>query len=244
MLRRKKTYFNWSSGKDSARALYELFKDERFSVEYLLTSVSLGYDRVSMHGLRRTLLEAQLQSIGLPSGTIELPEQPTNAQYDAIMRQKVEALKQSGFACAAFGDIFLEDLRAYRQQQLEPLGFEVVFPIWKRNTRQLIEEFIDLGFKAIIICANADVLGRDFLGRLIDRDFLNDLPKGIDPCGENGEYHTFCFDAPYFKFPISFSVGEIVLREYTYNGTKSRFWFCDLLPAETSIRPEPEQNYV
>lgn len=234
MRRPKKTYFNWSSGKDSARALYELLKDDEYSVEYLLTSVNSSYDRVSMHGLRRALLSAQIKSIGLPSGTIELPEQPTNAEYETIMRENAQALKQSGFECAAFGDIFLEDLRAYRQRQLDPLGIEPVFPIWQRETTRLIEEFIDLGFKAIIICVNADALGREFLGRTIDREFLRELPKGVDACGENGEYHTFCFDAPYFKFPISFSVGDAVLREYDYNGAKSRFWFCDLIPAENN----------
>ncbi|MCS7012549.1 MAG: hypothetical protein RMI34_11460 [Chloroherpetonaceae bacterium] len=226
----KKTYFNWSSGKDSALALYYLLQDDTYSVEYLLTSVNATYDRVSMHGLRRTLLEMQIQSIGLPNGTIELPEQPTNAEYEAELRKKVSELQFNGFECAAFGDIFLEDLRRYRETQLQPFGIEAVFPLWHKNTRALLQEFIDLGFKAIVICANADLLDSSFVGQVIDSSFLQRLPEHIDPCGENGEFHTFCFQAPYFRYPIKFSVGETVLREYHYNGSVSRFWFCDLIP--------------
>ncbi|MCS6989996.1 MAG: diphthine--ammonia ligase [Chloroherpetonaceae bacterium] len=227
---RKKTYFNWSSGKDSARALYELLKSDEHRVERLLTTVNAAYDRVSMHGLRRALLEEQIKAIGIPNLVVELPEKPTNALYESAMRQAVESLRREGFECAAFGDIFLEDLRQYRERQLEPLGMRAIFPIWKRDSKTLIEEFIDLGFKAVVICANADLLEREFLGREIDKNFLNDLPKNIDPCGENGEFHTFCFDAPYFKFAVEFSIGEVVLREYDCDGDKSRFWFCDLIP--------------
>jgi uncharacterized protein (TIGR00290 family) len=232
-MRRIKTYFNWSSGKDSALALYYLLQDSTYSVEYLLTSVNASYNRVSMHGLRRALWQAQVQAIGIPHGTIELSEQPTNAEYEAEMHKKMLELKSSGFKCAAFGDIFLQDLRQYREQKLEPLGIKAVFPLWKKDTHLLLKELVELGFKAIIICVNADILEKSFVGRIIDAEFLKSLPNGVDPCGENGEFHTFCFDAPYFKYPIEFSLGETVLREYNYHGTRSRFWFCDLIPKES-----------
>ncbi len=232
-MHRIKTYFNWSSGKDSALALYYLLQDSTYSVEYLLTSVNASYNRVSMHGLRRALWQAQVEAIGIPYGTIELPEQPTNAEYEAEMHKKILELKSNGFECAAFGDIFLQDLRQYREQKLEPLGIKAIFPLWKKDTKLLLKELIELGFKAVIICANAEIFEKSFVGRIIDEQFLNSLHEGIDPCGENGEFHTFCFDAPYFKHPIEFSVGETVLREYSYQGTKNRFWFCDLIPKQT-----------
>lgn len=227
---RKKTYFNWSTGKDSALALHYLLQDSQYSVEYLLTSVNATFDRVSMHGLRRALLQAQLSAIGLPSGTLELPEQPTNAEYEAELRKKVSELHAAGFECAAFGDIFLEDVRRYREAQLAPFGIQALFPLWHRPTHDILRQLIDLGFQAVIICANADLLDRSFVGQVIDASFIRHLPAGIDPCGENGEFHTFCFNAPYFKHPIEFRIGDTVLREYHYGGQTSRFWFCDLLP--------------
>lgn len=225
-----KTYFNWSSGKDSALALYTLLKEKNYSIDYLLTSVNAHHNRVSMHGLRRSLLEQQLKSIGIPYGTVELPEQPSNEQYRQLMKEKVEQLKAQGFTHTAFGDIFLEDLRVYREQQLHTLGIETVFPLWKRNTRELMKEFIASGFKTIVVCVNAQVLDRSFAGRIIDEQFINDLPEGIDPCGENGEFHTFCFEGPLFKHPVNFSLGETVLKEYEQGDIKTGFWFTDLLP--------------
>jgi len=225
----RKTYFNWSSGKDSALALHYLLQNKNYSVDYLLTSVNAHYKRVSMHGLRTELLQQQMNAIDIPNGTVELPEHSTNAEYEKLMSEKVKQLKADGFEYAAFGDIFLEDLKKYREQQLQALNIKTVFPLWKKDTKQLINEFIDLGFKAIVVCVNAALLDRSFAGRIIDKDFISDLPAGIDPCGENGEFHTFCFDGSVFKHSIKFSIGETVFKEYKNDGMKSGFWFCDLL---------------
>lgn len=236
MQNKHKTYFNWSTGKDSALALYHLLKSKEHSVEHLLTSVNSHYQRVSMHGLRTELLQQQLHATGIAGSTIELPEQPSNVQYETLMRETVSRLKEDGFTHAAFGDIFLEDLKAYREQQLHPFGITTVFPLWKKDTRQLIHEFIDLGFKAIVICINADALPKTFAGRIIDRSFIQDLPASVDVCGENGEFHTFCFDGPIFKRPIKFSTGEIVFKEYSTASSKHGFWFCDLLPEKENVQ--------
>lgn len=226
---KQKTYFNWSTGKDSALALHYLLQDENYTVDYLLTSVNAHYQRVTMHGLSVELLQQQFDAIGIPNGIIQLPDQPSNDEYERLMDEKVKQLKAEGFEYSAFGDILLEDLKKYRQQQLEPFGIKTVFPLWQKDTHQLMEEFIALGFKTIVVCVNSDLLDSSFTGRIIDKQFLDDLPKEVDPCGENGEFHTFCFDAPYFNNPIEFEIGETVYREYTHGESKSRFWFCDLL---------------
>ena len=225
-----KTYFNWSTGKDSALALYYLLHDSNYSVEQLLTSVNSHYERVSMHGLRKELLQKQIEAIDIPGVTVELPAQPTNTEYEAILKAKVEELVADGFKCAAFGDIFLEDLKAYRENQLKPYGIDTVFPLWKKDTKKLLTQFINLGFKAITVCVDGSKLDSSFVGRLVDESFIADLPESVDICGENGEFHTFCFDGPYFKQPVAFTKGEIIMREYDTNGIKSQFWFCDLQP--------------
>ncbi|RYJ45105.1 diphthine--ammonia ligase [Flavobacterium beibuense] len=227
---KQKTYFNWSSGKDSALALHYLLQDKNYSVDFLLTSVNSHYDRVSMHGLRKELLLKQVEAIGIPMTTIELPLQPSNEDYEAIMRAKVDELLEQNYTTAAFGDIFLEDLKVYREKQLEPFGIKAVFPLWKKDTKQLLTEFIDSGFKTITVCVNGTKLDKSFVGRVIDHDFIKELPDDVDPCGENGEFHTFCFDAPYFKKPVDFTIGETIYREYDNHGTKTGYWFCDLLP--------------
>ena len=216
-----KTYFNWSSGKDCA--MHQLLKDKNYSVEYLLTTVNGHYNRVSMHGLRTELLQQQVESIGIQSGTVAFPEHITNEDYEKQMGEKVNQLKEEGFTHAGFGDIFLEDLREYREQQLNSVNIKTVFPLWKRDTRQLINEFIDLGFKAIVICINANVLDQSFAGRIIDKGFINDLPESVDPCGENGEFHSFVYDGPIFNKKVPHDIGELVLRE-------NRFFYCDLIP--------------
>ena len=226
MLEVHKTYLNWSTGKDSALALYHLQQGANYQVEYLLTSVNVHYQRVSMHGVRTALLQQQVQALGIPGGTVELPKHTTNEVYEQEMGKKITELKTTGFTHAAFGDIFLEDLRQYREQQLGPFYIQTVFPLWKKDTRQLVEEFIELGFQAIVVCVNAGRLDRSFAGRLIDRDFINDLPPGVDPCGENGEFHTFCFDGPIFQQPVLFSPGEVVYKEYIMDAQKTGFGFA------------------
>lgn len=236
-----KTYFNWSTGKDSALALYYMLQEKNYQVKHLLTAVNKHHDRVSMHGLRRELMLKQIEEIGISFSTIELPEEPDIIEYEAVMKKAVLSLREQGFTHAAFGDIFLEDLKSYREQQLAAFNLKAVFPVWKRDTKQLLREFIDLGFKAVLICINASKLDQSFLGRVIDYQFINDLPGDVDPCGENGEFHTFCFDGPIFRNPIAYKVGEIVFREYDApsdkdGNNKLGFWFCDLLTVASDSR--------
>lgn len=228
-----KTYFNWSTGKDSAMALHQLLQDDNYNVDQLLTSVNAAYDRVTMHGLRRSLMEAQIKAIGLPCNTIELPENPDMATYGKLMKEGVELLKNQGYTATGFGDIFLEDLRTYREKQLAELNIDCVFPLWKRDTKELMSEFISLGFKAIVVCINSQLLDESFVGREVDASFIDDLPENVDPCGENGEFHTFCYDGPIFKNSVSFEIGEKTYREYpspNENEPNYGYWFCDLLP--------------
>ncbi|SDL65316.1 MJ0570-related uncharacterized domain-containing protein [Catalinimonas alkaloidigena] len=227
------TYFNWSTGKDSALALYKLLQDNRYRVGHLLTSLNAYHDRVTMHGLRRELWRQQVEALGLPYSTLELPEMPDMATYEAQVQARVEALKAEGFHHTAFGDIFLEDLRTYREEKLAPLGIQAHFPLWKQDSRHLMNEFLSLGFKAVVVCTKAACLDASFVGRVIDDAFLRDLPADVDPCGENGEFHTFCFDGPIFSRPIPFTLGECIYREYPAPNTDGKgmgFWFVDLLP--------------
>ncbi|KAF2506847.1 diphthine--ammonia ligase [Flavobacterium zhairuonense] len=241
----KKALFNWSSGKDSALSLYKILRNPDFKIEYLLTSVNKQFQRISMHGVRVELLKAQAKSIGIPLKTMEIPEMPTMEVYEDVMFETLAELKNEGISHSVFGDIFLEDLRKYREDQLAKLGFEGVFPIWKISSHDLIQEFISLGFKTIVVCVNEKYLDKSFVGRIIDQDFINDLPENVDVCGENGEFHTFAFDGPIFSKPIDFEIGEIVYRKYEKPETDDSsnkacdtndktafdfgFWYCDLI---------------
>ena len=225
-----KTYFNWSTGKDSALALYYLLQDEDYSIDTLVTTVNSHYNRVSMHGLHTDLLQKQAKAIGIPLQTIELPEQPNMAVYEDIMRNALQGLKAEHYTHCVFGDIFLEDLKTYREQQLSKQNIHPIFPLWKQDTKTLINTFLDLGFKAVIVCASVTYFNEDFVGKTITKALIENLPETVDPCGENGEFHTFCFDGPIFKHPVPFTIGEKIYREYdTPNAdTKTGFWFCDL----------------
>jgi len=231
----QKTYFNWSTGKDASLALYKLQQRPEFNIDLLVTSINAHHNRVSMHGLRRSLLEKQAAAIGLPLRTIELPEEPTMEVYAAKMTETVTALKAEGYTTTGFGDIFLEDLRTYREQQLQPFDIQCQFPLWKQDTKKILQEMLSLGFRTIVICVKAEFLDETFVGREIDQNFINDLPGNVDPCGEHGEFHTFCFDGPIFKHPIGFEIGEKIYREYKRpKGDASSekdmgFWFCDLI---------------
>lgn len=235
------TLMSWSGGKDSALALHHVLHNPPYHVAHLLTNVNAHYQRVSMHGVRVELLEAQAQCIGLPLTQLQLPEMPSMADYDAALLATLTSLQQQGISHAVYGDIFLEDLRAYREQQLARVPLQGVFPLWHRNGSELLHEFWDLGFQAIVVCVNDRHLDASFCGRLLDRDFVRDLPPGVDPCGENGEYHSFVFDAPYFSQPVGFERGELVRRTYAppagSEGGRGAddpfaagFWYCDLLP--------------
>ena len=209
-----KTYFNWSSGKDSSIALYKALKDDNFRIEKLLTTINGPLQRVSMHGLHVDLLHAQAKSIGIPLDVLEVPKKPTMEDYNDLMKTKVTSLKTQGYDHTIFGDIFLEDLRDYRVKMLEPLGITAHFPIWKIDTLTLLREFIQLGFKAVIVCINNKLLDESFLGKQLDESFIKDLPENVDPCGENGEFHTFCFDGPIFSEPIEFELGKKLFTHY------------------------------
>lgn len=223
----KKALFNWSSGKDSALALYKILQNPEFKIEYLLTSVNQQYQRISMHGVRVELLEAQAKSIGLPLKIMQIPEMPTMEVYENVMTKTLTELKEQGITHSVFGDIFLEDLRKYREDKLAQIGFEGVFPIWKIPTHDLIQEFMSLGFKTIVVCVNERFLDKSFVGRIIDQSFINDLPGNVDVCGENGEFHTFTFDGPIFSEPINFEIGETVYRKYEKPKTESSNTACD-----------------
>jgi uncharacterized protein (TIGR00290 family) len=239
-----KSYFNWSGGKDSSLALYHILKDKNYSVDKLVTNVNKLYRRVSMHGVREELLEQQAASMGIPLQKFVLPDQPTMEEYERGMMILLDQLHREKFTHSIFGDIFLEDLRVYRESQLAKVNISAIFPLWKKNTTELIHEFIDLGFKTIVVCVKAELLDKSFVGRIIDKRFLKDLPPNVDPCGENGEFHTFVFDGPIFTSPVDFKVGDKVFREYkapTDNKdqcfskqpptlSSMGFWFCDLLP--------------
>ncbi|WP_415329168.1 diphthine--ammonia ligase [Chryseobacterium sp. MMS23-Vi53] len=231
-----KAIFNWSSGKDSAFALYKTLKQNQFEITSLLTSVNKEFQRISMHGVHVSLLEKQAESLGFPLIKMEIPKEPSMEEYSEIMSKTMNEIKSHGVTHSIFGDIFLEDLRKYREDQLHSIGMEGVFPLWKINTTELIYEFLDLGFKTIVTCVNETYLDKSFAGRIIDKNFIKDLPENVDPCGENGEFHTFTFDGPIFKNPIDFKVGETVKK--TYPKPKSNdneengeyvFWFCDLI---------------
>ncbi len=237
MIQKRKTYFNWSSGKDASLALYQLQKEGKYSIDKLLTSMNAHHNRVTMHGLRRDLLDQQIKSIGLSANTVELPEETTMDEYNQIMSLSMKNLKSEGYTDCGFGDIFLEDLRTYREEQLKLHGIRGHFPLWKKDTKEIIAEFIKLGFKAVVLCVTSDLLDESFLGREIDDNFINDLPKEVDPCGENGEFHTFCYDGPIFREPVKFKRGENVYKEYRKPSQENHskdssmgFWFCDLLP--------------
>lgn len=228
----KPVVFNWSGGKDSTMALWSTISDGILDVRYLLTTLSEEYHRISMHGVRETLLEVQSESIGIPLYKIYLPSSLSMDAYAQKMEKAMLALKDQGIQTGIFGDIFLEDLRTYRETALAKIGWEALFPLWKRDSKDLVQDFISRGFKAILVAVDASKLDRSFAGRLIDQSLLDDLPPGVDPCGENGEFHSFVFDGPLFEYPVPFQQGEVIQRTYPHDSyPDSSFYFCDLLPS-------------
>ncbi|MGZ3603396.1 MAG: Dph6-related ATP pyrophosphatase [Thermodesulfobacteriota bacterium] len=218
----ERALFTWSGGKDSALALYELQKGNGHKVVALLTTLTEDYDRISMHGVRSILLEHQANSLGLPIEKVYISKNSPNEEYEAKMREILQKYLTAGVSSVVFGDIFLEDLRKHREDSLAKIGMKAIFPIWKRDTVELAHEFIDLGFKAIITCIDSNVLDKAFVGRLYNQQFLSDLPSTVDPCGENGEFHSFVYDGPMFQKEVPYTKGEIVFRD-------NRYWYCDLM---------------
>jgi uncharacterized protein (TIGR00290 family) len=215
---------SWSGGKDSALALAALRNDASYRVVALLTTVTNGYDRISIHGVRRTLLPAQQRSIGLPVHEVVLDPQCSNAAYDAAVEHALADVRRRypDVRRIAYGDLFLEDVRRYREDRLRPLGFEGLFPLWHQPTDILARQFIDRGFEARLVCVDTTQLGAAFAGRSFDSSLLRELPETVDPCGERGEFHTFVSAGPGLSTPIEYDVGEIVLRD-------DRFAYCDLV---------------
>lgn len=235
--------FNWSGGKDSTLALHRVLAEKKLEIKYLLTTLSEQYQRISMHGVRETLLEQQAASIGIPLKKIYLPEHATMEAYNEVMQKALLELKDEQIEHAVFGDIFLEDLRTYREEQLKQVGFTAQFPLWKENSKALLNEFLELGYQTILVCVNEKHLPASFTGRIIDEQFMNDLPATVDPCGEYGEFHSFVFKGPILQQPIAFTKGETVRRSYTPTADDddcfsnnplpydTSFFYCDLIPA-------------
>ncbi|MEM2122803.1 MAG: diphthine--ammonia ligase [Candidatus Bathyarchaeia archaeon] len=224
----EKAILTWSGGKDCTMALYELQKAQRYEILALLATVTKDYDRISMHGVRSILVEQQARSLGLPLEKIYIAKDSSNEEYEAGMRDRLMQYRNQGVLSVAFGDIFLEEVKEYREGNLSKLGMKGVYPLWKRDTAELARAFIGLGFKAITTCVDSEFLGGEFVGREFDERFLSELPQGVDPCGENGEFHSFVYDGPIFAWKIPYVRGDVVLRD-------DRFYFCDLIPVRDSI---------
>lgn len=218
----EKVIFCWSGGKDSALALHKVRQSQQYDILTLLTTLNEDYDRISLHGVRRVLLEQQAQSLGLPLTIVPIPKDCTDAEYRDSMAKTLAGFQQKGVASVVFGDIFLEDVRKYREENLAQMNMKAIFPIWQQDSSLLTRQLIDSDFKAIVTCVDSKMLAKSFVGRVIDDDFLHDLPAGVDPNGENGEFHSFVFDGPIFQEKIPFTTGEVVNRDSLY--------FIDLLP--------------
>ncbi|MCT4230617.1 diphthine--ammonia ligase [Elizabethkingia anophelis] len=226
---KEKVLMNWSGGKDSAMALYNILNNKNYKVEGLLTSVNAANQRISMHGVSGEMLVKQAESIGLPLTKINLPEASDMTAYENIMEQTLSTFTEQGIETTVFGDIFLEDLRKYREQQLEKIGWKAVFPLWKKDTRNLVYEFLELGFRTRICCINKQYLDSDFLGCDLDEYLIDKLPENVDPCGENGEFHTFVYAGPVFQNNLSIKNGERVEKSYNHDGKAYGYEFCDIL---------------
>jgi len=236
----KNCIFNWSGGKDSSLALYYCLQNPELNIKYLVTTINDSVDRISMHGVRVELLIKQAESIGIPLYQIRLPEMPGMKEYDEIMLRHLTKFKADGITHSIFGDIFLEDLKKYRDERLAEVGITGIYPLWKRDTQELINEFLDLGFGTVIACTQESL--RNIAGQEITHELIVSLPTDVDVCGENGEFHTFAFKGPIFSKEIKYKTGEIIFKEYnapknadnscvTNNDKKlSGFWYCDLLP--------------
>ena len=219
----KKTLLSWSSGKDSAWALHVLRQQSDIELAGLFCTVNQAYERVAMHAVRMELLQRQAQSAGLPLQIIPIPNPCSSADYERIMREFIEQDSMQEIDCMAFGDLFLEDIRRYREEHLANSGIAPIFPLWGKDTRRLSQEMIESGLRATITCVDPKYLPAEFSGREFNASFLRQLPKHIDPCGEKGEFHTFAFAGPMFGQPVEHTVGETVTRD--------GFVFTDLVPA-------------
>ena len=223
----KRTLLAWSSGKDSAYALHELRNDPSLEIVGLLTTINAARERVAMHAVRVELLSRQAEAAGLPLWPVRIPEPCSNDQYERAMGEAMEHAKGKGIAAVAFGDLFLEEVRAYREKQLARCAIEPLFPLWGRDTKALAHTMLEAGLRAVLTCVDSKQCPRRFAGRAFDEELLKELPASVDPCGERGEFHTFAWAGPIFRRPIPVQVGE--------RRVQGRFVFTDLLPAETAV---------
>lgn len=230
----KKILLSWSSGKDSAWTLHLLRQQGEYEITGLLATLNAAFDRVAMHSTRREILEQQAQAAGLPLITVPLPWPSSNADYERIMQDVCRTAVEQGVSAIAFGDLFLEDIRAYRERQLRGTGLEPIFPLWQIPTPQLAEEMIAGGLRAKLVCVDPKKLSPDFAGRDFDRQLLVDLPAGVDPCGENGEFHTCVYAGPMFSHEILITTGETVERD--------GFCFCDVMASTRSSKPSHREK--
>lgn len=224
----EKVIVSWSGGKDSALAFYEIQKNHDYEILALLTTVTEHYDRISMHGVRRILLEQQAESLGYSLEKVFISKNTANEEYESKMREVLEKYMGEGVSSVVFGDIFLEEVRKYREDNLSKIGMRGVFPLWEKDTYKLARMFINSGFKAVITCVDVKVLSKRFVGRVFDGQFLSELPSTVDPCGENGEFHSFVYEGPIFQKRILYTRGKVILRE-------NRFYYCDLIPPQKGI---------
>jgi uncharacterized protein (TIGR00290 family) len=230
---KKKILLAWSSGKDSAWALHVLRQQNQYEIAGLMTTLNAAFDRVAMHSTRRTLVEMQAEAARLPLIVAPIPWPCSNTEYEAAMKRVCDQALADGITAIAFGDLFLTDVRAYRERQLKDTGLEPLFPLWGLPTRELAQEMISAGLRAKLVCVDPRQLASDFVGRDFDETLLRDLPAGVDPCGENGEFHSFVYAGPMFNGKMS--NGKMFRREIPIvTGEKVErdgFWFCDVLPA-------------
>ena len=229
-----RAWMSWSSGKDSALALHEVREAGELDVVGLLTTVNAEFDRVAMHGVRRALLEAQAKALGLALHVVELPWPCPNEAYEKQMARAIDEARRTGIAAMVFGDLFLEDIRRYRESALDGTGVKPFFPLWQRSTRQVARSLVELGFRALVVCVDPSLAPREIAGRWYDKTLLGDLPREVDPCGENGEFHTVVVDGPGFAHPVDVEVCEVVERD--------GFVFADVIPTSEGGARESGQG--
>jgi uncharacterized protein (TIGR00290 family) len=226
-INKERVVLSWSGGKDSAMAAYHLIASQKYEIAALLTTVTEEFDRISMHGVRRELLERQAESLAIPLHTVMIPKDCSNEIYESRMNAAFSHFKAAGLTKIAFGDLFLADIKQYRDERLALAGMAGLYPIWLRDTDELVRTFIGLGFKAKLACVDTHAIDASFAGRELDASLLEDLPRSADPCGEHGEYHSFVYAGPIFKKTIDCRTGETTMRA-------SRFNYCDIVPAKTA----------
>lgn len=228
-MEKEKCFLNWSGGKDSYMALERILNDEKFQLEFLFTTFSDEHKRVTMHGVPERLMDEQARCLGLPLRKFYLPENCDMPTYEKLMQEQLEQIKSEGIHVSVFGDIFLEDLKSFRDKKLSKVGMKGYYPLWKEDTDILVHSFVEKGSKTIVVAADGSKLNATHVGRVIDRNFLTSLPEDVDPCGENGEFHTFVFDGQLFHKPVAFEIGETVQKTYKVTDSKdAAFWFCEL----------------